>query len=386
MRMPLPRMDLWQKQPRFLKQAFRSLPRGMTPEILAGIALEPTADARLIQRPTSDPTSQWRLRSSPGLTTRDFRILPTTNWTLLVREVETWIPAYWQWWHRFRFLPWWRFDDLMVSYATPGGGVGAHTDRYDVFLVQLQGKRQWQIETAPAREHPCRPGLPLRILKDFRPTAARDLDRGDALYLPPDYAHDGKAITSTLTLSIGFRAPLLREIWRALPAAKRGKKPPTNTLLTDPGIRLTARPGALGHTYIKHVKKLLRLTTASDAAVADALGRTVTRPRRYIERHPRVVSESWLEKRLGKDSLRLFRNPRVRACYHETSTPSKSTTVFSNGTAIPCPDRFTKRITDFLDIGRLEFKLEKADASEAAFLAALLQTGLLQIDRYFNKT
>ena len=162
-------------------------------------------------RPGSPP-EMW-LRHGP-FADADFLALPYSQWTLLVQDVDKLLPAVAELLTPFRFMPDWRIDDVMISYATPGGGVGPHWDEYDVFLLQGQGQRRWQIDTRPGAlaDANCLPDTPLRIMRDFVPQQAWLLEPGDMLYLPPRLAHNGIAVTPCLTYSIGFRAPDYRTL------------------------------------------------------------------------------------------------------------------------------------------------------------------------------
>ena len=140
----------------------------------------------------------------------DFRALPERNWTLLIQGVNLHVPAADALLRRFSFVPYARLDDLMVSYAAPGGGVGPHFDSYDVFLLQGKGQRRWRLSRQ--RDLALKPDVPLKILARFRPDHVVLLDPGDMLYLPPGIAHDGVAIAACSTYSIGFRAPSAQEL------------------------------------------------------------------------------------------------------------------------------------------------------------------------------
>src|SRR6266567_5729015 len=144
--------------------------------------------------------------------------MPESNWTLLVHGVNLHVAAADALLRRFAFLSYARLDDVLVSYAAPGGGVGPHVDSYDVFLLQGEGRRRWRLgcrmsgQTSRQRDLRLDPTLPAKILSRFRPEAEYILDAGDMLYLPPSYAHDGVAVDACTTYSIGFRAPTAQEL------------------------------------------------------------------------------------------------------------------------------------------------------------------------------
>ena len=149
----------------------------------------------------------WELRRGP-FTEEDFLELPETHWTLLVSDVEKQAPDMAALIEPFRFVPDWRIDDLMISYAPEHGTVGPHVDDYDVFLLQALGQRRWQISTQPVDPDNFLPDTELRIMDEFEPVQDWVLEPGDLLYLPPKVAHHGVALGPCMTCSIGFRAPL----------------------------------------------------------------------------------------------------------------------------------------------------------------------------------
>ena len=198
--------DWWRKKPLLIRNAFPDFESPITPEELAGLALEEEAVSRLIlERGGAYP---WQLRHGP-FREEDFANLPETHWTLLVQEVDRWVPELAGLFERFLFVPSWRFDDIMVSYAPEGGNVGAHVDRYDVFLIQALGRREWRIgaKPLPVEEEVSAPDIDVDMLADFEPDEVLVLDEGDMLYLPPRVAHHGIALDSCMTFSVGFRAP-----------------------------------------------------------------------------------------------------------------------------------------------------------------------------------
>lgn len=194
----------WQKKPCLLRNAIPGFESLISPEELAGLACEEDVHCRLVLQ--GDSNEDWRLRYGP-FAEQDFLDLPEGNYSLLVSECEKWIPELNDLLALFRFIPDWRIDDLMVSYAPPGGSVGAHVDQYDVFLLQAMGQRRWQYHDQPTRDEAVVPGLELAILQDFTAQQEAVLNPGDILYLPPGFAHHGVAVDRCMTYSIGFRAP-----------------------------------------------------------------------------------------------------------------------------------------------------------------------------------
>ena len=195
----------WQRRPLLLRQAIAGFRGLLSTRDLFALATRDDVESRLVLR----EHGRWSLRHGP-FRRSDFRALPRRNWTLLVHGVNLHLAAADALLRRFAFLPYARLDDLLVSHAAPGGGVGPHFDSYDVFLLQGEGRRRWRI--GQPRDLALRPNLPLKILARFRPEAVCVLEPGDMLYLPPAVAHEGVALDACSTYSIGFRAPAAQEI------------------------------------------------------------------------------------------------------------------------------------------------------------------------------
>ncbi|MDH3389575.1 MAG: cupin domain-containing protein [Gammaproteobacteria bacterium] len=194
----------WQKRPYVLRNAFVEFESPVSPEELAGLACEEDVHCRLVIE--KDGATPWQLRYGP-FEDRDFLDLPETHYSLLVSECEKWLPELAGLLDQFRFIPDWRIDDLMLSYAPRDGSVGPHVDEYDVFLLQAMGARRWQYCESKIENPALIPNLDLAILQEFTPDQEIVLNQGDLLYLPPGFAHHGVALERCMTYSIGFRAP-----------------------------------------------------------------------------------------------------------------------------------------------------------------------------------
>ena len=202
--------DYWQKHPLLIRNAFPDFVPPIQPEDLAGLACEEGALSRLIRH--DEARGRWQVKSGP-LSEADFAKTGDANWTLLVQDVDKWDADVAALLEPFAFLPSWRLDDIMISYAEPGGGVGAHVDQYDVFLLQGLGQRHWAISTNPEAPRDFRPDVELKQLAHFEPTHEWLLEQGDMLYLPPGVPHDGVAFGGPcMTFSIGMRAPSQAEL------------------------------------------------------------------------------------------------------------------------------------------------------------------------------
>jgi len=199
--------DYWQKRPLLVRGAFAPWVNPIAPDDLAALACDDDVESRLITQKRED----WRVEQGP-LPEDRFGRLGRMPYTLLVQAVNLYVPEVAALIAPFRFVPDWRIDDVMVSYASDGGGVGPHFDQYDVFLIQGLGRRRWQVgghgADACTDATPLLPHDDLRLLADFRPVEEWVLEPGDMLYVPPRVAHNGVAVgTDCMTYSVGFRAP-----------------------------------------------------------------------------------------------------------------------------------------------------------------------------------
>ncbi|MDB2387179.1 cupin domain-containing protein [Shewanella sp.] len=200
--------DYWQKKPLLIKNAFPHFEEIISPEELAGLACEEEVSSRVVITKDND----WQICQGPF---EDYDKFGDSHWQLLVQALNHWHPDSAQFIEAFRFIPDWRFDDLMASFATPKGGVGAHIDNYDVFIIQGEGQRHWTVgekgQYAPKNNDPTTP-----LIEGFEPIIDVVLEKGDMLYIPPGYPHQGQTLTTAMSYSIGFRAPSQQELFSAL--------------------------------------------------------------------------------------------------------------------------------------------------------------------------
>lgn len=267
----------WHKAPLLVRQA---LPQVQPPIDRAGLfalAARDDVESRLVER----HGRQWRLRAGP-LPRRALPPLARPGWTLLVQGLDLHLDAAHALLSRFRFVPDARLDDLMVSYASDGGGVGPHMDSYDVFLLQVSGRRRWRIGRC-ARPR-LREDVPLKMLAGFVPEQAWTLAPGDMLYLPPGWAHEGSAIGGDcMTASIGFRAPTDVELGQALLARLADEAPEgRERRYRDGGQAATARPGALPAALRAFAREAVDRALARPGAIDRALGEWLTEPKPQV--------------------------------------------------------------------------------------------------------
>lgn len=268
----------WQKRPLLVRGALPGIAPPLSPDELAGLACEPEVESRIVSR-NADPLRPYSLRQGP-FDEADFAALPERDWTLLVQDCDKQAPSTASFLDPFRFIPDWRIDDLMISYATEGGGVGPHVDQYDVFLVQVLGRRRWQIATPrPAAREIA--GLDLRVLAEFTPEQDWVLEPGDLLYLPPGVPHHGVALDACMTCSVGFRAATQREQFSDL-AELLYATIPEDARYTDPGLRAEqAQPrGRIDPEALASVRQHLRRHLCPSDDQLDAwFARYVTEPK-----------------------------------------------------------------------------------------------------------
>lgn len=197
--------DYWQKKPLVIRKALPEFTHPLSPDELAGLALEEDVESRLVFE-TPDEKPYWHLKRGP-FSVNDFSTLPSTHWTLLVQGVDRLIPEVYALLDYFNFIPQWRIDDIMISYAVLHGSVGPHYDNYDVFLYQAKGKREWSLTTKGCNNQNYMKGLELRIMSQFDVEERFILEEGDMLYLPPHVGHHGISLSDEcMTYSFGYRS------------------------------------------------------------------------------------------------------------------------------------------------------------------------------------
>jgi 50S ribosomal protein L16 3-hydroxylase len=264
----------WQKRALLVRQAIRAFRGCLTTEQLFALSGRDDVESRVVVR----EGRRWTTLQGP-FRRSVFRALPARRWTLLVHGVNLHSAHGDALLRRFAFIPYARLDDLMVSYAAPGGGVGAHVDSYDVFLLQGEGRRRWRISTQ--RNLALRSGPPLKILAHFRPVAQWILEPGDMLYLPPDHAHEGVAIDACTTYSIGFRAPSAQELgaafldWLRDTLALAGR-------YADRGLAPAREPARVGEAMQAQCATMLSGIRWDENVVARFLGCYLTEPKPHV--------------------------------------------------------------------------------------------------------
>jgi 50S ribosomal protein L16 3-hydroxylase len=303
--------DYWQKKPLLIRQALTDFESPISPDELAGLALEEEIESRLVIEHGQQP---WELRRGP-FTEDDFKDLPARDWTLLVQAVDQFIPPVAELLENFRFLPSWRIDDVMISFAAPGGGVGPHYDNYDVFLLQAHGQRRWKIGQMCDSESPVLEHADLRILAEFHQTDEWVLEPGDMLYLPPRLAHYGIAEDDCMTYSVGFRAPSAAEVLTHF-TDFLSQFLTNEERYSDAGIAPCSDPHQIQRDSLDRLKSLLNEHMNDERLLLTWFGQFMTEPR-YPEliAGPELTEDDLLASLA--DGAVLVRNPSSRLAWSE---------------------------------------------------------------------
>ena len=367
--------DHWQKKPLLIRNPWQAWRNPLSPDELAGLACEDHVESRLITQSSDD----WNAEHGPLPETR-FGELGKLPWTLLVQAVDHHVPAVATLIAPFRFIPNWRIDDVMVSYASDGGGVGPHFDHYDVFLVQGLGQRRWQIGGMCDDKTPLRSHEDLLLLANFEAEEEWLLNPGDMLYIPPGIAHNGVAVgKDCMTFSIGFRSPSRKELignWcdDLLPEMTDDDR------YCDPDLSAQENPGEIPETAIDRLHAMLTEKLTDRAAFARWFGEYNSTPR-YPDtdwRPEEPIETEHLRGLLTADHP-LLRNPASRFSF--VREDEDKLLLFVDGECFPCAAE-TAALAEMLcaqDQFVINPEWQKSDAV-VALLAGLYNRGSLSFD------
>jgi 50S ribosomal protein L16 3-hydroxylase len=363
--------EYWQQKPLLVRGAASGYADILTPDELAGLACEQEIESRLVVQEEKD---LWSLEHGP-LEENRFSELPEQNWTLLVQALDHWLPEVRDILDEFEFLPSWRLDDVMISYAANGGSVGPHFDYYDVFLLQSRGRRKWKLGQSCDETTPLVEGQSLRILHEFDQVEEHILEAGDMLYIPAGVAHWGIGLEDEcMTWSIGFRAPSAAELLNSA-IATLGDQLPENLRYRDSPKSLSAQSGEICQGAAAQLKTMAELITeeALSGAMTEALGRLSTEPRypEYVE------TDDWTEAevdQLFEENAVLVRNHRCRVAYAVLEKEPGASQLFVNGECIEVPTEFAELV------GANRATLSSFESSLGRrLLQALLVAGVYQV-------
>lgn len=322
--------EFWQKKPLLIRDALPGFTNILSPDELAGLSMEKEIESRMVVSTPNQPPF-WHLKKGPFLE-NDFQKLPPTHWTLLVQGVDCVIPELAFLFDHFNFIPQWRVDDLMISYASEHGSVGPHYDHYDVFLYQAKGSRKWSLTTQDCHEGNVVPDVPLRIMKDFKIEEEYILEEGDMLYLPPHVGHYGTAISKDcMTYSFGYRSYSARELWDSY-GDYCAESNASSAYYRDPNWSTLKHTSELPYASFTQAKDTLQKLLNNEPLLKSWFGCFATQLDPQAESFlPEPVSES-MESFINElsSSNGLMRHPSVRFAYH-AQTATQPITLFING-------------------------------------------------------
>ncbi|WP_226646638.1 JmjC domain-containing protein [Microbulbifer variabilis] len=359
--------DYWQQKPLLIRKAFPNFESPISGEELAGMALEEAVESRLVLE--NGESGPWELRTGP-FTEEDFLSLPRTHWTLLVQAVDQWLSEVAEIKEYFRFIPDWRLDDVMISYAADQGSVGPHYDHYDVFLLQAEGKRLWQQGVKVDETSPRLEGTPLNILKEFSAENSWVLEPGDMLYLPPQYSHWGIAEGGCTTISIGFRAPSASVILEDL-AAEVAMGLPDSQRYTDAGMEPAKCPAEIDPQSVARLQQQLVEWLKQPEKITQWFGAVMTEAK-YPDTVALDADEAadWREQM--PKGMPLVLNPASRVAFSR-----EPATLFVDGEALPAPITFAQQFAESHEISWDDIEAFPEIASNDGLIDQLVAQGTL---------
>ncbi|KRV70470.1 MULTISPECIES: cupin domain-containing protein [Pseudomonas] len=323
--------DYWQKKPLLVRQAIPGFESPLEADELAGLSLEDSVESRIVLEHGNTP---WEMRRGP-FSEDTYKELPERDWTLLVQAVDQFVPEVAELLEHFKFLPSWRIDDVMISYAAPGGGVGPHFDNYDVFLLQGHGRRRWKVGQLCDADSPMLQHADLRILADFQQSDEWVLEPGDMLYLPPRVAHYGIAEDECMTYSVGFRAPSAAEVLTHF-TDFLAQFLSDEERYSDAGMA-AVQSGEDQHKIqrdaLDRLKNLLQEHMSDERLLLTWFGQFMTEPR-----YPELVTGEEIDdtdlRQALEDGAVLVRNPSARLAWSEVDV---GLLLFSSGQSVVLP-------------------------------------------------
>ncbi len=352
----------WQQKPLLIKGGFSEWNNPLSADELAGLACEDGIESRVISGTRA--TNEWDLFHGP-FTGQVFTKLGEQDWTLLVQATDHLIDAIDALKQPFRFLPDWRIDDVMTSFAAPGGSVGPHFDQYDVFLIQGQGQRRWRLGQMCDDTTELLPHDSLKILKHFQQTEEYLVEPGDILYVPPGLAHWGVAETPSMTYSVGFRAPshaellanFCDEVISHLNDSKR---------YNDAGRTLQSNPGKITQQSVSDIKHIIHKLVNNDDLLIASFGRYMTEPKYGSQSD---LDDEQVEQIIDvvKQGFTLAISPEVRLAYFSNRN---QTELFINGSSISKTGSAWHQFVEALCAKRI---IAEPDLNDASLLEGLTE-------------
>ncbi|WP_151826707.1 ribosomal protein uL16 3-hydroxylase [Acinetobacter oleivorans] len=364
--------EYWQKKPLLVRNGLPEIVGLLEPQDVQELALEEHASARLIRQKDKNP-NEWHVKSSP-LTKGDFQKLPKL-WTLLVQAVDHYSFDLSELWKKFPFIPQWRRDDIMVSYAPKGGSVGKHFDFYDVFLVQGHGHRRWQLGQMCDANTAFVPNQPLKLLPEIDVQFDEILAPGDLLYVPPGMAHYGVAEDECLTFSFGFRMPNVAGMMERI-----SDQFSANSLLQNPVVDIARQQisqiGEINTSELSHLKDLV-LAQLQDSAALDAAIMSYMSEPKYPDNIPEADEiESDDLKEILHEGYEVLLEPASRLLYTEKNG---TLNFWGNGEALFIAESFEQKLKGIANGESLAFDSQFNDDETLENVAHLLNESILML-------
>ncbi|KMV00037.1 cupin [Acinetobacter schindleri] len=364
--------EYWQKKPLLVRNAMPEIAGLLEPDDVMELALDENVTARLIKQKDRDP-NQWSVKSSP-LLKADFQKMPKL-WTLLVQAVDHYSFDLSELWKKFPFIPQWRRDDIMVSYAPQGGSVGKHFDFYDVFLVQGYGHRRWQLGQMCNAETEFVPGQPLKLLPEIDVNFDEVLAPGDLLYVPPGLSHYGVAEDDCLTFSFGFRMPNISDMMDRV-----GDKFAENEVLRNPLTDIIrdqiSAAGEVAANELEYLKSKIMEQLHNSNVLEDAIMSLMSEPK-YPENIPEAeeIGTGDLEEALDQ-GYSIMLEPASRLLYTEEDG---EILFWGNGEGLCVSEAFTEKLKLIANGESVMLNLDFADEDMLEDLADLLNESILML-------
>lgn len=307
--------EYWQKKPLLIRQAYPGFKPLIPADELAGMSLEPEIESRIIME--NGPDCPWQLINGP-FEEDTFNNLPENKWTLLIQGVDQWLPEAADLLQEFNFIPNWRIDDLMISFATDGGSVGPHYDQYDVFLLQAEGQREWRIGQICGEQDDFLSETKLRILSQFTESDRWLLEPGDMLYLPPRLAHYGISQGHCQTYSIGFRAPSRSELMHSL-VDQIDASSDEDQRYGDPDLPLQHHSGEISDAALDQVRDFMLQALEDRVLLSDTLGKLMTEAK-YSDEMEGGNNDKYLieDLRFDLQATEIYRELQSRFAFNKT--------------------------------------------------------------------
>lgn len=371
--------NYWQKKPLLIRAGLANFDFVLEPDDLAGMACEEDIESRLIQ---GNQSTGYECSNGP-LDEAVFGTLPEQDWSILVQAVDHYVPEVATLLDYFRFVPNWRIDDIMVSYATDGGSAGPHFDNYDVFLIQGLGQRRWKLGDKCDSHTPTIEHEHLRLLRDFKTNEEWLLNPGDILYIPPGFSHWGIAEGEhCMTYSVGFRAPSYGEIYSDF-CDDQLSFITEHHRFSDPDLQNNQNPGLITDTTIEQIQAILTSFVNDKEKITHWFGRYMSQPK-YPHLHHQQGADFDTDSIIEclDDNETLYRNPASRFMYSNSTSP---TSLFVDGSEYPCESKLAQCLSNSTEFDEATIRPFINSTDNCELIVILINQGALFFESMFSE-